>query len=95
MFKSQQPRAVPGPASLSVHTRVRVQLPDGTQVTGVIFEDFADLFPDDGTEVSVRIDDDRRARLRRWGIQADNGILVFADDADLTALDSPEPKKTG
>ena len=94
MFKSHQPSSGPGPAQLSVHSRVRVQLPDGAQLTGVIFEDFADLFPADGTEVSVKVGDNHRVRLRRWGIKADDGTLVFADDADLTALDSAAPTES-
>ncbi|HQV19223.1 MAG: hypothetical protein KDB67_05330 [Gordonia sp.] len=62
----------------TVNSRVRVTLETGEVVTGVIVEDFGELIPTGGS-VEATIDDERgAARLRRFLINTDRGV-VFGD----------------
>lgn len=72
-------------AELAVARRVAVRLESGATVTGTIVDDFTDLLHSAG-EVNVRADEQRTVTARRWGIAADDGTLVFVDDAALETL---------
>ena len=62
----------------TVNSRVRVTLETGEVVTGVNVEDFGELIPTGGS-VEATIDDERgAARLRRFLINTDRGV-VFGD----------------
>lgn len=65
-------------AGATVNSKVRVTLDDGQVVTGVIVEDFGELMPADGA-IEAPIDAERgSARLRRFAITTDRGV-VFGD----------------
>lgn len=65
-------------AEATVNSKVRVTLEDGQVVSGVIVEDFGELIPSGGA-IEATIDAERgAARLRRFAINTDRGV-VFGD----------------
>ena len=59
----------------TVDSHVRVTLDDGQVVTGVIVEDFGELIPADGT-IEAPVDAELGiARLRRFVITTDRGVV--------------------
>ena len=72
-------------AEAAVNSKVRVTLEDGQVVPGVIVEDFGELIPSDGT-VEATIDAERgAARLRRFVINTDRGV-VFGDPETVEVI---------
>ncbi len=70
----------------AVGSRVRIAVSDSdagsnATYTGVVIEDYADMFIDRG---SLGRD---WAPVHRWAIALDDGTLIFANDEDLTAAD--------
>lgn len=72
--------SAPGP-ELGVGTPVEVTLPDDSVVEGAIVEDFGEQ----PSEAMSFLDAEEIVRPRRWGIELNNGRLVFADDDTITA----------
>ena len=68
----------PEPLALIVGTRVLVQRTSDQAACGVIVEDYAEL-----TDTAERGHD--WAPVHRWAVALDDGRLIFADTADLTA----------
>ena len=65
-------------AEAAVNSKVRVTLENGQVVTGVIVEDFGELMPSDGA-IEATIDAERgAARLRRFAINTERGVM-FGD----------------